>query len=171
VRDLEHAIECIEAIELSRWGPTSFYSEASKRAFERDLLRALAERGTLDVYMLYLDGKACAFVWGAVVRNALEVDRVAHDPAAAPKLSIGKVANFHAIEACIAEGYCHYDLTRGSDAYKKWLGGTERANIRFRVYSSRWHRLPYALEREARALARRARWLTPRLRRLRYGSS
>jgi len=67
----------------------------------------------------------------------LKVHAIGYDQSVPRGYSIGKTANFYAIEDSIREGLVEYDLSRGTESYKKWLGGEVQANFHLRVHRSR----------------------------------
>lgn len=146
---LEECLDAIETIDRARWGTNSRYCLASHRDFERSVARAFSEMGIYRTFLLYLDGKAAAFVTCALVRGAAKVDAIGYDPSVGKGFSIGKILNFYAIEHCIRDGQTEYDLTRGSEDYKTWLGAKPNTNLHVRLYRS-W--LDRQLESGATAL-------------------
>ena len=156
---IDAVIDQIEAIDRARWGTESLYERPGLRAFSREFLRALAGRRLLLAFLLDVSGRPATFAWGALVRGGLEVNRIAYDPTCAPKLSVGKVANFYAIEECIRRGLDRFDLTRGGEAYKGWLGTTAERVVHVRVHRSGLDRAAQAWGARLAALARRQAWL------------
>lgn len=136
LESLDEALEAIEMLDRSRWGVNSAYAVSSQRHFHRSLARALSEMGIYRAFVLYLDGKPAAYVSGAAIRRELKVMSIAHDRSVPGKYSIGNMANFYSIEHCIQHGYKEYDLTRGSEEYKKWLGALPHTNLHVRLYRS-----------------------------------
>lgn len=134
VDNLEEALGAIEAVDKSRWGSNSRYHLHGHRSFERAVAQAFCEMGVYRSYVLYLDDKPSAFVTGAVVRNLYKVSSIGFDRSVPAKWSIGKVTNFYAIENCIENNYAEFDLTRGGEQYKKWLGATPSTNLHIRQY-------------------------------------
>lgn len=156
---IDAVIDQIEAIDISRWGAESMYRRPGRRAFERNFIKALAKRGLLLVFLLNVDGKPASFIWCALVRGVVEVDRVAHDPSFLSKLSVGKVAHFYAIEECIRRGYAEFDLGRGGEAYKSWLGAEPEKLLNFQVYRSGLDRAAQRWGAHLGSLLRKQKWL------------
>ena len=134
---LNEALDAIEVVDRARWGTNSRYCLASHRSFERSIARALCELGIYRAYVLYLNHTPHAFVTGAAVRNMLKVASIGFDRSVPGKWSVGKVTNFYAIEHCIESGLKQFDLTRGGEEYKKWLGAVPSTNLHVRRYRSR----------------------------------
>ena len=137
VEDLDSTLDAIEIIDRARWGANSRYCIGSQRDFERSVARALCEIGVYRAFLLYLNEKPSAYVAGTVIRNALKVATIGYDRSVPRKFSTGKATNFYAIEYCIQQGYSEYDLTRGSEDYKKWMGACPCTNVHVRLYRSR----------------------------------
>lgn len=138
---LDETLCAIEAIDKARWGSQSYYHVPAERALRHGLARAFCDKGLYRALVLYLDGKPAAFVFGTLVRDALKVARIAYDPSGPSHLSIGKVINFYAIEYAIEQGYKEYDLSRGAESYKKWLGAQPHINLHYRIYRNRFTEL------------------------------
>jgi CelD/BcsL family acetyltransferase involved in cellulose biosynthesis len=156
---LDEALDAVEAVDRARWGANSRYYLASERAFERAIGRALCKMGLYRAFVIYLNGKPAAFVTGAVVRNAFKVASIGFDRSLPSRLSVGKVANFYAIEHCIQHGCREYDLTRGGEAYKKWLGAVPTGNLHARVYRSKMDRWLESSGQKVLSLLRSRSWL------------
>ena len=156
---LNEALDAIETIDRARWGSNSRYCLASQRAFEREVARAFCDLGIYRAFILYLNGKPSSFVAGTLVRNAMKVASIGHDPSVSGKFSVGKVTNFLAIEHCIQEGYSEYDLTNGGEEYKKWLGANRSTNLHVRLYRSRLDHLVESRAKEIVSFLRRQDWL------------
>jgi len=138
LENLNEALDAIEVVDRARWGSNSRYCLSSHRSFERSIATALCEMGIYRAFVLYLNNTPHAFVTGAVVRNMLKVASIGFDRLVPGKWSVGKVTNFYAIEHCIEIGLRQFDLTRGGEEYKKWLGGVPSTNLHVRRYRSRW---------------------------------
>lgn len=156
---IEDVIRQIESVDIARWGNASMYRSRSQRQFETSLLRSLCSSGALKIFILCLDGTPCAYVRGAHVGDTLEVDRIAYNPSVPAKLSVGKVANVMAIEACIQRGIRRFDLTRGGEIYKQWLGAQPRQLLTLRVHRSSADRLAQFFGGRLLRLVRQQPWL------------
>ncbi len=115
--------------------------------------------GIYLAFVLYLDGRPRAFVKGAVVHNRLKLESIGFDRFLPGRWSIGKVANFYAIEYCIQNGLEEYDLTRGGEQYKKWLGATASTNLHVRWYRSRVDQLADSAGTKVMSFLRKQEWL------------
>jgi CelD/BcsL family acetyltransferase involved in cellulose biosynthesis len=165
--DLESTLAAVEAVDRARRGAGSHYYRDSDRAFQRSVSRALCEMGLYRAFVLQLDGKPAAFVVGTLVRNSFRVPYTGYDPAVPGKYSLGKVMHFFAIEHCIQHGCTEYDLTRGAESYKKWLGGQPHVNLNLRLYRNRLDMLAEPRATRMVASLRRQTWLCNLYRRFR----
>jgi CelD/BcsL family acetyltransferase involved in cellulose biosynthesis len=137
----DRCLAAIEEVDKARWADGSRFWRTSLARRERATMQALSELGAFRAIVLHLDGRPSAFIYGAILDDRWLIDRIGHDPTIAPKLSVGKVANFQAVEYAIQQGIRQFDLTRGGESYKQWLGATAHTNLHLRIYRSpvdRW---------------------------------
>jgi len=135
-----NCLAAIESIDRARWGDGSRYWRSGLREFEHSCMRGLSSSGRLLAVVLWLDSRPAAFVFGGVSGNVWLMLRTGYDPRIAPKVSLGKVTFLYAIQHAIKQGLRDCDLSRGGEAYKRWLGGTARKNLTLLVYRSRLDR-------------------------------
>ncbi len=159
LEDLGGTLDAVEMVDRARWGANSRYCIGSHCVFERSVARASCEMGIYRAFLLYLNGKASSFVTGAVVRNLLKASSIGYDRSVPGKFSAGKVTNFYAIEYCIQQGYSEYDLTRGSEDYKKWMGAQPHTNLHVRLYRSRLDALRESSGKRVVSFLRNQPWL------------
>jgi CelD/BcsL family acetyltransferase involved in cellulose biosynthesis len=157
--NIDQCLSDIQIIDKARWQKDSQYFDRKKIDFFLSYSRTQAADDVFLAYILYINGKPASYVAGAVVKNKYIVARIAYDPAIAPHLSIGKITNFYAIEQCISKGYTEYDLTRGSENYKKWLNATPHNNYHARLYRSNFDKILEAGGRNALSILRNQTWL------------
>ena len=138
VKEVGDAFPAVRAIDAARWGAGSRYLRKAENEFHTALASAFAERGLYRLFLLTLDDRPAAFIAGFRIRDSFKVPTLAHDPQVAGRYSIGKVLSICAIEHCISEGCREYDLTRGGEQYKRWLGGELHATGGTWIYRSRW---------------------------------
>jgi CelD/BcsL family acetyltransferase involved in cellulose biosynthesis len=136
----ERSLVAIESIDRARWSDASRYWRSGLREFERSCMRGLSSSGRFLAIVLWLNGRPTAFVYGGVSGTVWLMLRTGYDPSIAPKMSVGKVTFLYAIQHAIERGLSECDLSRGGEAYKRWLGGTVRKNLQFMVYRSRLDR-------------------------------
>lgn len=86
--------------------------------FQRTSL-ALATRGDLRAWVLYVEGRAAAYLYLPVQADTLRYDYLGYDPAHAP-LSVGTVLQMHALEETMGEKrFSRFDFTSGDGAHKR----------------------------------------------------
>jgi CelD/BcsL family acetyltransferase involved in cellulose biosynthesis len=134
--DLEHCLKAIELIDRARWKQESRYCDPSWRSLLITLTQAQICSGIYLSFVLFLQDKPAAYVTGVVVRNSYITVSAAYDPELPRQLSVGKTIHFYAIEECLRRGFTHYDLARGSESYKIWLGAEPHNNFHVRLYRS-----------------------------------
>lgn len=92
----------------------------------REEAHRLAVADNLRAYILFLDGRAVAYLYLPVVRDVLIYAYLGYDQAMAA-LSPGTVLQMHALEALFAENrFRYFDFTEGDGAHKA-LFGTRQA--------------------------------------------
>jgi CelD/BcsL family acetyltransferase involved in cellulose biosynthesis len=88
----------------------------------REEARALAAAGNLRAYILFLDGKAAAYLYLPVVDDVLIYAYLGYDQATS-QLSPGTVLQMHALEQLFAEQrFRYFDFTEGDGAHKALFG-------------------------------------------------
>jgi CelD/BcsL family acetyltransferase involved in cellulose biosynthesis len=159
--------QCSESIELVitqhnlRWldrgGSDAFHTSALV-AFHREFSQIALERGWLRLYVLRLDGKPAACLYGFVYRRKFYFYQSSLD-AAYDKYSAGLVTMGLAIKSAIEEGVEEYDLLHGNEAYKSHWSCNSRGLSRLEMYPPRalgWFcRSSMEVERGARRIVRR----------------
>ena len=159
--------ECRESIDLVialhnlRWrdrGGSDAFHTPGLVAFHREFSQVALNRGWLRLYVLRLDGKPAAALYGFLYRRTFYFYQSGFD-AAYDKYSVGLVAMGLAIQRAIEEGAEEYDLLHGAEAYKSHWSCDSRELGRMEVYPPRglgWIcRSSIELERAARRIARR----------------
>lgn len=157
--DLESALDAIETVHRARWGAGSYWNRPADRTFHRMAARRFCEMGVYRAFVLYLNGDPAAFVAGVLVRGSFKVPQVGYDPTVPSRYSVGKVMHFKVIEYCINDGYLEYDLTRGSEGYKRMLGGQLHCNLHARLYRSRLDLMVEPVTSRVVPVLRRQSWL------------
>jgi CelD/BcsL family acetyltransferase involved in cellulose biosynthesis len=128
-------------------------------AFHEEFSALARQRGWLRLYLLRLDGKPVAALYGFRYGRVFSFYQSGFDPAYR-KQSVGLVVMGLTIRRAIEEGAAEFDLLHGDEGYKS-LWARERREIgRLEVYPPRprgaLQRAVNALGRGARRLARRA---------------
>jgi CelD/BcsL family acetyltransferase involved in cellulose biosynthesis len=159
--------QCRESIDLLiaqhnlRWrdrgGSDAFHTSALV-AFHQEFSQVALERGWLRLYVLRVDGKPAACLYGFLYRRTFYFYQSSLD-AAYDKYSAGLVTLGLAIKSAIEEGVVEYDLLHGNEAYKSHWSCDSRGLIRLEMYPPRalgWIcRKSVEVERSARRIVRR----------------
>lgn len=88
----------------------------------RQEARALAQADRLRAYILFLNGRAVAYLYLPVVDDVLIYAYLGYDPTCA-SLSPGTVLQMHALETLFAEKrFRYFDFTEGDGAHKALFG-------------------------------------------------
>jgi CelD/BcsL family acetyltransferase involved in cellulose biosynthesis len=144
-----------------RWrdrGGSDAFNTPELVAFHREFSGLALDRGWLRLYVLRLDGKPAACLYGFLYRRTFYFYQSGFD-ATYDKHSVGLVTMGLAIKSAIEEGTKEYDLLHGAEAYKSHWSRDRRALGRLEVYplrASGWIcRSSVELERASRRFARR----------------
>lgn len=159
--------QCSESIDLViaqhnlRWrdrGGSDAFHTPSLVEFHREFSQVALERGWLRLYVLRLDGKPAASLYGFLYRRTFYFYQSGLD-ATYDKYSAGLVTMGLAIKSAIEERAEEYDLLHGNEAYKSHWSRDSRELSRLEVYPPRalgWLcRSSVELERDARRIVRR----------------
>jgi CelD/BcsL family acetyltransferase involved in cellulose biosynthesis len=119
---------------LTRRGSNAFNSTGF--AFHDQLSGLAMEKGWLRLFVMRLDGKAVAALYGFFYGGIFHFFQSGFDPEFG-SYSVGLVMLGLTIRAAIAEGAAEYDLLRGSEAYKFLWANRVRTLLRLELYSPR----------------------------------
>ncbi len=147
------------ALHDLRWhtrGDPGAFSTPALRAFHEELSRVALAAGWLRLWVLYLDDKPVAAVYGFLYRRTFYFYQSGFDPAFARE-SVGLVGLGVAVRGAIEDGVDELDLLHGTERYKAHWASATRELLRFELYAPGTRGL---LEREATALSREARRVT-----------
>ena len=159
------AMEVLARLHERRWhgaaGATAFRTPAL-RAFHDEASRRFLERGALRLFLLRVDGRPVAALYGFVHGGTFHFYQSGFDPEYA-SWSVGLAAMARSIHAAIQEGARMYDFLHGAERYKfHWARGLRRLR-RVELYPPGGRGLTAmsvnGLVRRARSIARRA-WAT-----------
>jgi CelD/BcsL family acetyltransferase involved in cellulose biosynthesis len=159
--------QCRESIDLvmelhnSRWrgrGGSDAFHTPGLVAFHREFSRLALKRGWLRLYVLRLNQKPAACLYGFLYGKTFYFYQSGLDPAF-QKQSVGLVSMGLGIKSAIEEGAEEYDLLHGNEEYKSHWSGKSRELCRLELYPpggvGRICRLSAELERASRRIARR----------------
>jgi CelD/BcsL family acetyltransferase involved in cellulose biosynthesis len=114
------ALEALVALHTHRWdtrGGSEVFGSAALLAFHDEMSRLALERGWLRLFVLRLDGKPAAVLYGYRYGRTFYFYQSGFDPALA-KESVGLVTMGLTIRHAITEGAAEYDLLHGVEPYK-----------------------------------------------------
>lgn len=114
------AMAALMDLHYKRWRerePSEAFATPDFRAFHEEISRRALERGWLRLFILKLEDKPAAALYGFRRGRTFYFFQSGFDPAYA-KHSIGLVTMGLAIESAIEEGVGEYDLLHGNESYK-----------------------------------------------------
>ncbi|HEY3127940.1 MAG TPA: GNAT family N-acetyltransferase [Acidobacteriota bacterium] len=118
--ELSSGLASLVALHNMRWcergGSNAFHSPAL-RAFHEEFSRLALRCGWLRLFILWLDGKPAASVYGFRYGRSFLFYQSAFHPAYS-KLSVGLIALGLSIKSAVEEGAEEYDLLHGDEQYK-----------------------------------------------------
>ncbi len=170
---LRHADDILRAWpELLRLHGMRFSSQAKASSFlhpdvqrfHQDTLRRMGPEDGPRLYLLEVDGRAIAALYGFSLGARFLYFQSGMDPHWA-RWSIGLIMMGCAIEQAIKDGHREFDFLRGNEAYKYQWASDARTTHTLRLYGphmkARWVRAIHAARRQAgrlkRALVERGR--------------
>lgn len=157
------ALALLVSLHNMRWrerGGSNAFHAPGLVAFHDELSRLALERGWLRLFVLWLDGKPAASLYGFRYQRVFSFYQSGFDPSYS-KHSVGLVTMGLAIKRAIEEGAEEYDLLHGDERYKFQWAREARELGRVELYPPRLRGLLYrktmAFSRTARQMARRLR--------------
>ena len=155
------ALDLLIALHNLRWrnrGSSEAFCTADLVSFHDELSRLALERGWLRLFVLRLDGKPAAALYGFSYHRIFYYFQAGFDPSFG-KLSVGLVTMGLAIKSAIEEGAEGYDLLHGDEPYKFHWARAARELGRVELYPPGARGLLYkgtlAVSRATRRMARR----------------
>jgi len=155
------ALGVLVALHIERWsarGGSTALRGAKVVAFHEEVTRLALERGWLRLFVLRLDGKPVAALYGFRYRDAFSFYQSGFDPSYS-RYSVGQATVALTIKHAIEEGATEYDFLHGDERYKfNWARQVrELGQLELYPPSARgWLcRRTVALDRAARRTARR----------------
>ncbi|XXF79962.1 GNAT family N-acetyltransferase [Myxococcaceae bacterium GXIMD 01537] len=149
---LQDALSAFFRLHALRWGSASRLNTPEVERFHRRAVAALAERGRVCLYTLWVGGSAVASVYALRHGGTFSYYNAGYEPSWSPR-SVGLVLVGETFQDALAGGFREYDFLRGTEPYKaEWT-----AQVRKTVAARVWHGLPGTLICHAGRLERRAR--------------
>ncbi len=148
------------ALHQARWrerGKSEAFSSDALIAFHDEVSALALRRGWLRLFVLRLDGRPAAALYGFRYGDVFYFYQSGFDPALS-KDSVGLVTMGLSIESAFEEGVAEFDLLHGDEAYKfHWAQGARELS-RIELYPPGTRGLLYrgtvGLTRTARRIAR-----------------
>ncbi len=154
------ALAALAAFHQQRWearGSTAFGTPAL-RAFHDDVTRRMHETGWLRLYVLYLNDRVAATMYGFAYSNRFYFYQHGFDDIY-QRHSVGLVLMGLTIQRALDEGAIEFDMLYGDEGYKSLWAQGERPLRRLDLFpphfGGRIHRRRIEAEATMRALARR----------------
>jgi CelD/BcsL family acetyltransferase involved in cellulose biosynthesis len=159
------ALSLLIALHNLRWrnrGCSEAFYTADLVSLHDELSRLALEQGWLRLFVLRLDGKPAAALYGFSYRRVFYYFQAGFDPLYG-KYSVGLVTMGLAIKSAIEEGVEEYDLLHGDEPYKFHWARAARELGRLELYPPGARGLLYKGTLEvSRATRRMARRVLPR---------
>jgi CelD/BcsL family acetyltransferase involved in cellulose biosynthesis len=130
------AMRLLVVLHSLRWrerGGSGAFNTSALVAFHEELSRLALRRGWLRVYVLRLDGKPAAALYGFHYNGVFYFYQSGFDPEFR-KYSVGLVTMGLAIKSAIEGGAEIYDFLHGDERYKFLWARDERELVRLRLY-------------------------------------
>jgi CelD/BcsL family acetyltransferase involved in cellulose biosynthesis len=132
----QRGLETLVALHLRRWSErhgSDAFSRAALIDFHHDVSRRALENGWLRLYVLRLDGRPAAALYGFKYGDRFYFYQSGFDPDYG-KHSVGLVMMGLSIRDAIGEGAREYDLLHGDERYKFSWASRSREIARFDAY-------------------------------------
>jgi len=150
------------ALHQLRWkgrGPSEAFQEPGLAAFHQEFSALALRRGWLRLFVLHLEGKPVAALYGFLYNRTFYFYQSGFDPDYARR-SVGLVAMGLTIREAIEEGAAEFDLLHGDEDYKFLWAKQVREIERLEVYPPR---ALGAIQRRTNEVGRTVRGLARRL--------
>jgi CelD/BcsL family acetyltransferase involved in cellulose biosynthesis len=124
---------------ITRWAETptpSIFLEDKSKAFYRNLLSAMCDKGWITFTVIENEGITIAYHFGFVYRNVFVLYKPIYNPLLA-KHSPGQVLLKELLTFAVARKYDEFDFTVGGEAYKRRFASEIRYNTTYRLLASR----------------------------------
>lgn len=159
IATLEYGLAAIEVVDKACRKEDSRYYDPAKRNFQISLAQAQANAGMYLAFVLYINQIPVAYLSGVVDHKSYKANSTGYNPDFSKQLSIGRDVIFYAIEICLQRGISEFDLQRGAESYKQWLGAKPHDNLHLRLYRNRLDRGLVAIIGKTLEVIRHQTWL------------
>lgn len=136
--EVDAAFDSLVTLHQQRWNERAdggVFAKEPPRAFHREVVQVLSERGRVSIDQLDLDGRPIAAIYGFVYGETYYFYLPGFDPAALPRASPGLLLLHHRIEQAIREGLRTIDLLQGAQPYKLAWSSEVRRSVTLRLYN------------------------------------
>jgi len=134
--EASRGLELLETLHRARWQadglPGAFASEHF-RAFHRQVVPRLFDRGEVEIAWLLVRGRPVAAIYNLLCSNAARFYQSGRAPEIPANVSVGMVMQLYAIQRAIANGRREYDFLGGFGRHKADLSHEVRPLMRLRV--------------------------------------
>lgn len=147
-------------LHRKRWsekGSSEAFSTPDMVAFHQELSRLALDRGWLRLFVLWLDDRPAAALYGFCRDGRFYFFQSGLDPEYS-RYSVGLVTMGLAIKSAIEEGAKEYDLLHGDESYKFLWAGRKRGIHKLQLYPSGVAGLVQGNLSHAGHLARKIGW-------------
>lgn len=123
-------------LHLRRWtgrGGSNAFSSSALCNFHETFSRIALQKDWLRLYILRLDGKPAAAVYGFHYLGIFYYYQSGFDPQFS-QYSVGMISIGLTLQRALAEGATEYDLLRGEEEYKYMWANDERELVCLRIY-------------------------------------
>jgi CelD/BcsL family acetyltransferase involved in cellulose biosynthesis len=123
-------------LHRKRWsekGASEAFSTPDMIAFHQELSRLALERGWLRLFVLWLDGRPAAALYGFCRNDRFYFFQSGLDPGYS-RYSVGLVTMGLAIKSALEEGAEEYDLLHGDESYKFLWARRKRSIHKLQLY-------------------------------------
>jgi CelD/BcsL family acetyltransferase involved in cellulose biosynthesis len=115
---------------------TSAFLEPKLQAFHQGLLKRMADRTWPRLYLLQVDGKTVAAIYGFALDNRFAFYQSGMDPSWT-RLSAGMIILGCSIQQSVESGHTEFDFLRGTQAYKLFWTKNSRRALTARFFDNR----------------------------------
>jgi CelD/BcsL family acetyltransferase involved in cellulose biosynthesis len=125
--DLSFCLESLFELHQKRWeqqGDLGAFCSVARRGFYHEMSHLLLERGRLQFWLLELEGKSVAALFGFRYRDTVYALQEGFDPSHSAD-SVGYVLRAHMLKQLIAAGVRRYDFLAGNNPSKARWGARE----------------------------------------------
>ena len=136
--NVSKALDELMRLHALRWaveGGSEAINSAKVIAFHRDATRLLAERGLIRMFVMEVEGRAVASVYGIVHNATFHYYQSGRDPEWHSK-SVGLVLVGETFRSSLEAGLRSYDFLQGEEHFKSEWTSDHKETVGIRIYRS-----------------------------------